>query len=48
VYGFHVSREAVAVLRRRGVDARVLSGGIAAWHAMGGKTAPKPAAIAAA
>jgi hypothetical protein len=27
VYGFQVSREAVAELRRRGVDARPLSGG---------------------
>jgi Fe-Mn family superoxide dismutase len=47
VYGFHVSQDAVAALRGRGVDARVVSGGIAAWHAMGGKTVPKPAAEAA-
>jgi Fe-Mn family superoxide dismutase len=40
VYGFQVSREAVAELRRRGVDARPLSGGIAAWHAIGGATIP--------
>jgi len=40
VYGFQVSREAVAELRRRGVDARPLSGGIAAWHAIGGPTVP--------
>lgn len=44
VYGFWVSQDAVAALRARGVDARVVSGGIAAWHAMGGKAAPKPAA----
>jgi superoxide dismutase, Fe-Mn family len=44
VYGFWVSRDAVAALRARGVDARVVSGGIAAWHAMGGAGAPKPAA----
>lgn len=40
VYGFQVSRETVAELRRRGVDARPLSGGIAAWHAIGGPTVP--------
>ena len=40
VYGFQVSREAVAELRRRGVDARPLSGGIASWHAIGGATVP--------
>ena len=48
VYGFHVSRDAVAELRTHGIDARVVSGGIAAWHAMGGKTVPKPGATAAA
>ena len=42
VYGFQVSRDPVAELRRRGHDARVLLGGIAAWHAIGGPTAPKP------
>lgn len=42
VYGFWVSQDAAAELRARGVDARVLSGGIAAWHAMGGQSAPKP------
>ncbi len=41
VYGFQVSQEAVVALRTRGVDARVISGGIAAWHAMGGKTGAK-------
>ena len=40
VYGFQVSGEAVAELRRRGLDARALSGGIAAWHAVGGPTEP--------
>jgi Fe-Mn family superoxide dismutase len=40
VYGFQVSGDAVATLRRRGVDARVLSGGIAAWHAIAAPTAP--------
>jgi Fe-Mn family superoxide dismutase len=48
VYGFWVSQDAVAELRARGVDARVVSGGIAAWHAMGGKTVPRPALNAAA
>ena len=41
VYGFWVSQDAAAALRAEGVDARVVSGGIAAWHAMGGKSAPK-------
>jgi Fe-Mn family superoxide dismutase len=40
VYGFQVSGDAVAELRRRGFDARSLAGGIAAWHAMGGATVP--------
>jgi len=47
-YGFQVSQEAVAALRARGVDARVVGGGIAAWHAMGGKTVSKPVADVAA
>ena len=42
VYGFQVSGEATAELRRRGLDARALAGGIAAWHAMGGPTVPLP------
>ncbi|CAO3356420.1 Fe-Mn family superoxide dismutase [Azospirillum melinis] len=42
VYGFQVSRDAVAELRRRGVSARTLAGGIAAWRAMGAPTVPKP------
>lgn len=40
VYGFQVSGDAVAELRRRGIDARSLAGGIAAWHAIGGPTVP--------
>ena len=40
VYGFQVSGDAVAELRRRGLDARVLAGGIAAWRAIGGPTVP--------
>jgi Fe-Mn family superoxide dismutase len=40
LYGFQVSGEPVTDLRRRGVDARLLSGGIAAWHAIGGQTVP--------
>ncbi len=47
VYGFQVSQDAVAALRTRGVDARVVSGGIAAWHAMGGKSGAKSSASAA-
>ena len=42
VYGFQVSGDAVAELRRRGFDARSLAGGIAAWHAMGAATIPLP------
>jgi len=38
LYGFQVSGDAAAELRRRGFDARSLAGGIAAWHAMGGAT----------
>lgn len=33
-----VSGDAVAELRRRGLNAQALSGGIAAWHAIGGPT----------
>jgi Fe-Mn family superoxide dismutase len=40
VFGFQVSGEATAELRRRGLDARALAGGITAWHAMGGPTVP--------
>jgi Fe-Mn family superoxide dismutase len=42
VYGFRVSGDAAAELRRRGLDARMLSGGITAWHAMAGPTVPLP------
>ncbi len=42
VFGFQVSGEAVAELRRRGLDARALAGGITAWHAMSGPTVPLP------
>lgn len=41
VYGFQVSRDPVAELRKRGHDARFLAGGIAAWHAIGAPTVPK-------
>jgi Fe-Mn family superoxide dismutase len=41
VYGFQVSRDPVAELRKRGYDARHLAGGIAAWHAIGAPTVPK-------
>ena len=40
VYGFQVSGDTVAELRRRGFDARILSGGIAAWHAIAAPTVP--------
>ena len=39
-FGFQVSGNAVAELRRRGHDARALKGGIGAWHATGGRTVP--------
>ncbi len=35
VYGYQVSGNAVAEMQKRGLNARKLSGGIAAWHAMG-------------
>ena len=40
MYGFQVSREAAAEMRRRGLKARMLAGGIASWHALGGPTEP--------
>jgi Fe-Mn family superoxide dismutase len=40
IYGFQVSGNMVAELRRRGYDARSLKGGITAWHAIGGGTVP--------
>jgi Fe-Mn family superoxide dismutase len=42
VYGHNVSHDTVAALRAKGIDARALKGGIAAWHAIGGPTSPKP------
>jgi Fe-Mn family superoxide dismutase len=36
VYGHHVSHTVVDELKSRGVDARYLNGGIAAWRAIGG------------
>lgn len=45
VYGFQVSRDAVAILREFGVDARTLAGGIASWHAIGAPTIPKPQTV---
>lgn len=45
IYGFQVSGEATAELRRRGLDAHHLVGGITAWHAMGGPTVPLTAEI---
>jgi superoxide dismutase, Fe-Mn family len=40
LYGFQVSGEATAELRRRGLQARRLAGGITAWRAMAGPTIP--------
>jgi Fe-Mn family superoxide dismutase len=40
VYGFQVSGDVAAELRRRGLSARTLAGGIAAWHAIGAPTEP--------
>jgi Fe-Mn family superoxide dismutase len=40
IYGFQVSGDAAVELRRRGLDVRMLSGGLAAWHAIGGTTVP--------
>jgi superoxide dismutase, Fe-Mn family len=42
IYGFQVSGEATTELRRRGLQARALAGGITAWHAMAGPTVPLP------
>jgi len=44
ICGFQVSGGAVTELRRRGYDARALSGGITAWRAIGGATVPLDAA----
>ena len=35
LYGFWVSQDTAAALRERGVDARILAGGISAWRGMG-------------
>ncbi len=40
VYGYQVSGNAVGEMQRRGLNAKRLKGGIAAWHAMGGATEP--------
>lgn len=40
VYGYQVSGDAVAEMQRHGLNAKKLSGGIAAWHAMGGEIEP--------
>ena len=40
LYGFQVSGETTAALRRRGLQARRLAGGITAWRAMAGPTVP--------
>jgi Fe-Mn family superoxide dismutase len=40
LYGFQVSQNAAAELRKLGVDARSLAGGIAAWRASGFATEP--------
>jgi len=42
MYGFQVSKNAAARLRKNGYDARILTGGIAAWRAIGGATLPLP------
>lgn len=41
VYGLEVGQDTAAALRARGIPARFLAGGIAAWHAIGGPTAPR-------
>jgi Fe-Mn family superoxide dismutase len=41
VYGHNVSQDTVAALRAKGLRARALAGGIAAWRAIGAPTAPK-------
>jgi Fe-Mn family superoxide dismutase len=40
IYGFQLSGDIVSALRPRGLDARQLAGGIAAWHAMAAPVAP--------
>lgn len=41
VYGHNVSHDTVTALRAKGVKARALRGGIAAWHAIGGPVTAK-------
>ena len=41
VYGHNVSEDAAAALRVKGINARPLAGGIAAWHALDGPAQPK-------
>lgn len=38
VYGHNVSDDTARALRKKGLNARPLAGGIAAWHAIGGET----------
>ncbi|MBM3533387.1 MAG: superoxide dismutase [Alphaproteobacteria bacterium] len=40
VYGFEVSLEAAAALRRLGYDADIVAGGLASWRAAGGPVEP--------
>lgn len=40
MYGFWVSEDTAEALRAKGIDARVLDGGISAWRAMGMPTDP--------
>ena len=42
MYGAWVSQDTAAALRDRGVDARVLQGGISAWRGLGYATEPLP------
>lgn len=42
VHGHEVSQNVARALRSRGYDARFLEGGIDAWRAPAGPTAPKP------
>lgn len=38
LYGYQVSAQATELLRKNGIGARRLGGGITAWHALGGQT----------
>jgi Fe-Mn family superoxide dismutase len=44
VYGFEVGSNAAKALRARGIKARYMAGGIAAWHALAGPVSKKDAA----